>query len=53
MSQRIGNGFSHHPAEEMGLVDGLGGADRLQLGRPIGGAHQHRHAGLPGLDDRR
>ena len=41
---------AHGRAVEAGLVDGLGGTDVLQFGRPVRGAHQQRHAGLVGLD---
>ena len=42
---------AHGAAVEVGLVDGLRGADVAQLGRPVGGADEQRHAGLVGLDD--
>ena len=42
----------HRAAEQVGLVDGLGGADADQLRRPIGGEHEHRHVRQAGLDDR-
>ena len=35
------------------LVDGLRRADVVELGRPVGRAHEQRHAGQVGLDDRR
>ncbi len=40
------------PTEQVGLVDGLGGAHVAQLGGPVGGAHQQRHPGQVGLDHR-
>jgi hypothetical protein len=39
----------HHPAVQLGLVDGLRCADALQLRRAIGGEHEHRHAREVGL----
>ncbi len=33
------------PREQPRLLDGLGRADVMQLGRPVGGAHDHRHPG--------
>jgi hypothetical protein len=39
-------------AVELDLVDRLAGANLAQLGRPVGGQHDQRHARVPGLDDR-
>ena len=41
------------PSVEVRLVDGLRSADIEQLGRPVRGAHEHRHACEVRLDDRR
>ena len=38
------------PAEEVGLVDGLRGADVAQLGRAVGGDDEQRHPVEVGLD---
>ena len=38
------------PAEQVGLVDGLRGADVLQLGRPVGGDTSSGTRGVVGLD---
>ena len=43
---------AHRVPVQLELVDGLVGAGAAQLGRPVGGQHQQRHAGLVGLDDR-
>ena len=43
----------HDRAVELGLVDGLRRADAVQLGRTVGGEHQHRHTRQVGLDHRR
>ena len=40
-------------AVELDLVDRLPGADVAQLGRPVGGEHDQRHARLVRLDHRR
>ena len=40
------------PAVEFQLVNGLVGAGAAQLGRPVGGQHQQRDAGLVRLDHR-
>ncbi len=39
-------------AVQLDLVDGLAGPCGAQLGRPVGGQDQQRHAGLVGLDHR-
>ncbi len=44
---------AHRPPEQVLLVDGLRGAHAVQLGGPVGGAHDHGHPGLVGLDHRR
>ena len=41
------------PTEEVRLVDGLRRADVVELGRPVGRAHEQRHASQVGLDDGR
>ena len=41
----------HARAVELDLVDGLRRTDPLQLGRAIGGQHEHRHPIQVGLDD--
>jgi hypothetical protein len=43
---------AHRAAEQLDLVDGLVSAGAPELGRPVGGERQQRHAGLIGLDDR-
>ena len=43
----------HRRAEEVLLVDRLVGPHVLQLGRAVGGQHDHRRARVEGLDDRR
>ena len=40
-------------AVQLELVDRLSGADVAELGRAVGRQHDHRHAGLAGLDHRR
>ena len=44
---------AHGAAEQAGLLDGLGRADMMQLGGPVGGAHDERNPGQMGLHDRR
>ena len=44
---------AHRGAVQLDLVDGLVGADPAQLGGPVGGEHDERHARLVGLDHRR
>ena len=41
---------AHRPAVQLDLVDRLRGADATQLGRPVGGEHDHRHVRQAGLD---
>src|SRR5579875_372860 len=43
----------HRAAVQLDLVDRLVGPGAAQFGRPVGGEHEERHAGLPGLDHRR
>ena len=47
------DGPAHRGPEQAVLFDGLGGADAMELGRPVGGDGEQRHAGLVGLDHRR